>query len=81
MLLSIYSRSHILAVLPLSFIDPSSLINQLAVSTPLAIKPLSNVVVAIAVNKPPITVINIINELTLVDNVIDLFTNSGDLAV
>ena len=72
---------HELAVLPLAFVDSSGLVDELAVARPLPIKPISDVVVAVRVNEPPETVVNIVSELTFVDDMVDFLADACDLSV
>ena len=75
------SRSNELTKLPLAFIDLACFVDEFSVATPLAVKPVADVVVSVRVDKPPVTVVNIIHELTFVNDMVDFFSYSCDLAI
>ena len=70
-----------LAVLPLALVHSSTLIDQLAVARPLPVKPVADVVVPVGVDEPAISIIDVVLELALVDDVVDLLAYAGHFPV
>ena len=73
--------THELTKFPLALVDTALFVDKLSISTSLSIDPLAYVVVTIGVDEPSIAMVDVILELTLVDDVVNLFTNTGNLAV
>ena len=73
--------THELTKFPLALVDAALFVDKLSISTSLSIDPLAYVVVTIRVDESSIAMVDVILELTLVDNVVDLFSNTGNLAV
>jgi len=73
--------SHELAVLPLAFVHSSRLVDEFAVTRSLPVKPIPDVVVAVRVDEPPEAVVDIVPELSFVDDVVDFFADACDLAI
>ena len=76
-----FSRPHIFAVLPLSFISSTCFVHKFSKTAAFSIEPLANVVVSIGVDEPSVPVINVIDKLPFVDDVVYLFSDSCDLSV
>ena len=70
-----------LAVLPLALVHSSTLIDQLAVARPLPVQPVADVVVPVGVDEPAISIIDVVLELALVDDVVDLLAYAGHFPV
>jgi hypothetical protein len=67
--------------LPHSFIDFARFVDKFAPTGPLAINPVAEVEVSVRVNVPSIPMVDVVLELALVDDVIDLFSNTLHAAV
>jgi len=73
--------AHELAILPLTFVNAPRLIYELTIARSLPIKPIAYVVVSVGVNEPTEAIVNVVSELSFVDDVVDLFADSSDLSV
>lgn len=73
--------THELTKFPLAFVDPALFVDKFSISTSLSVNPLAYVVVTIRVDESSIAMVDVVLELTLIDDVVDLFAYSSDLAV
>ena len=73
--------AHELAVLPLPFVHSSWLVHEFAVAGSLTIQPIPDVVVAVGVDEPTEAVVDIVLELSFVDDMIDFLSDACDFAV
>lgn len=73
--------AHELAILPLSFVNAPRFIYKFSIARSLTIQPISNIEVSIRVNESTKTIVYIVFELALVDDMVDLFANTSDLSV
>jgi hypothetical protein len=73
--------THELAILPLSFVNASGSIYELSIARSLTIQPIAYIIVSIRVNEPTKTIVNVVFKLTLIDDMVNLFANSSDLAI
>lgn len=68
--------------MPLALVSPVLVgVVQLAVTRSLSFFPVADVVVPVRVDEPPEAIVNIVLELALVNDVVDLLSNSSHLAV
>lgn len=65
----------------MSFVDFALVVDELSVAATLAINPVTDVVVTVRVDEPSEAVVHVIHELSFVDNVIDLLSNTSNLSV
>ena len=63
-------------VLPHAFVDFARPINEFAPTGPFAIYPVTQIVITVGVNKSTVAMINIILELTFVDNLVNLLAHA-----
>ena len=68
-------------MLPHSFVDFSAFVNKFAVALSFSLDPVAYVVVSIRVNVPAKTMIDVIFELALINNMVDFFANSLDSTI
>jgi len=73
--------AHELAILPLAFVNAPRFIYKFAVARSLTIQPIPDVEITIRVDKSTKTIVNIILELSFVDDMVDLFTHACDLSI
>lgn len=73
--------AHELAVLPLSFVNAPRFVYKFAVARSLTIQPISDVEISIRVNESTKTIVNVVLELSFVDDMVDLFADASDLSV
>ena len=73
--------AHELAILPLPFVNAPGFIYELSVARSLTIEPITYVVVSIGVNEPAEAIVNVVSELALVDDVVDLFADTGHFPI
>ena len=68
--------------MPLALVSPVLVgVIQLAVTGTLTIDPIANVVVAVGVDEATETIVDVVFELALVNDVVDLFSNTCHFAV
>ena len=70
------SRAHKSALLPMPLVYFPRFVNKFTVALTFTFYPLSDIVVTIRVNKSTITIVGIILEHTLINDMIDFFTNT-----
>jgi hypothetical protein len=70
-----------LTILPLALVDLATLVYEFAPALPLAVLPVSYVVVSVGVDIPAVTMVNIVFELALIYDMIDLLANSLHLSI
>lgn len=67
--------------MPHSFVDLAALVNKLAPACSLSVDPISYVIIAVRVDVPAVSMIDVVLKLTLIDDVVDLFTYTLNSAV
>jgi hypothetical protein len=65
----------------LALVNFAGLVDELAPAGAFSIEPISYIVISVGVNEPSISIVDIVLELPLVDDVVDLFAHTGHLSV
>lgn len=73
MLLSVSNK---FTILPHSLVNFAAFVDEFAPACSLSVHPVSYIVVAVRVNVSAVTMVDIVLELTLVNDMVDLLTNS-----
>ena len=75
------STSDELAVLPHTFVDLAALVDEFAPTRALAVDPVAEVEVSVGVNVSTVPVVNIVLELSFVNDVVDFFADALHSAI
>lgn len=75
------SLPHELTVLPLALVNSATLVDQFSESRPFPVKPVTDVVVSIRVYESSKSIVDIVPELALVNDMVDFLSDSGNLAI
>lgn len=67
--------------MPLTLIDFALVVDKLTVSTTLSVDPIADVEVAVRVDETSKSIIDVVYELALVDDVIDFFAHTSNFAI
>ena len=75
------STSDELAVLPHTFVDLAALVDEFAPTRALAVDPIAQVVIAVGIDVSTVAVVNVVLELSFVDDVVDFLADALHSAI
>ena len=70
-----------LAVLPHTFVDLAALVDEFAPTRALAVDPIAQVVIAVGIDVSTVAVVNVVLELSFVDDVVDFLADALHSAI